>query len=799
MAPAGNIPPLDDRPPAAGPGRQTTRLRAAFLLPVVAVIAIMAALPVTELFVLERTEIAREIERVRAGLNKMYQDDLVHNRAMLHAVMEVIQLDPALYRALARKDRAELMARTMPTFPGLNEKFHIAQFYFSGPDRVNLLRVHRPEQHGDVIDRYTTLEAERTGVMARGVELDPDGNLTLRMVHPWYLEPSWHIGPPEHLIGYFELGMDVDHILRGVQDFLGVPVVVLISKQYLERAAWETGMRKRGRTPDWDRFPETVLNLQATHDVAPAIAAALARFPAAEPDAAIEAEQGRESYRLTAAPLADAAGRPVAWMVAVIDVSRHAATARRAVWAASALALAASGALSLFFWWLVGRVGRRLERDESELVRFRASMDATADCLILIDPQTLRIVDFNRMAVQRLGFAPEELLAMGPQDLARGKTREDFAQLFAGLAHAPPEGVTQEAACRHKDDSDHPVEVSFTLFAPSGAPPLVIALARDITERKRAEEALRASEEKFRSLVETTSDFVWEVDCNGVYTYVSPRVRDLLGFTPEEVVGKTAFDLMPPDEARRVAGAFTSLVAGRQPIVALENVNRHKDGHLVVLETSATPFFQPDGSLGGYRGIDRDITERKRIEAERVQLMKQLDELASHDGLTGLYNHRMFYKLLEDELARAKRFKHPVSLLMIDIDHFKQVNDTYGHQAGDAIIKGLGNLLGRQARTIDRVCRYGGEEITVILAETENTAALGIAERLRAAVEQESFDIGNSHIVHITVSIGFAAWPAHAATGDELVSAADAAMYAAKQAGRNRVCRYEKGIAVRDN
>ncbi len=211
-----------------------------------------------------------------------------------------------------------------------------------------------------------------------------------------------------------------------------------------------------------------------------------------------------------------------------------------------------------------------------------------------------------------------------------------------------------------------------------------------------------------------------------------------------------------------------------------------------------------DAELARHRAhLEEEVAGRtaelRQALVEKELLVRKLDELASHDGLTGLYNHRMFYKLLEDELARAKRFNRPVSLLMIDIDHFKQVNDTYGHQAGDAIIKGLGNLLGRQARTIDRVCRYGGEEITVILAETENTAALGIAERLRAAVEQESFDIGNNHIVHITVSIGFAAWPVQATSGDELVSAADAAMYAAKQAGRNRVCRYEKGIAVRNN
>lgn len=164
-----------------------------------------------------------------------------------------------------------------------------------------------------------------------------------------------------------------------------------------------------------------------------------------------------------------------------------------------------------------------------------------------------------------------------------------------------------------------------------------------------------------------------------------------------------------------------------------------------------------------------------------------LEALATHDGLTGLYNHRTFYTLLHEELERAQRFKRPVSLLMLDIDHFKHVNDTHGHPAGDAVITGLSDLLDRQARAIDRVCRYGGEEIMLILPETAADEAGRIAERLRAAVEAQPFDVNRGAPVRITVSIGVAAWPAQADSAQALVAAADAALYAAKNAGRNRV------------
>jgi PAS domain S-box-containing protein len=133
-------------------------------------------------------------------------------------------------------------------------------------------------------------------------------------------------------------------------------------------------------------------------------------------------------------------------------------------------------------------------------------------------------------------------------------------------------------------------------------------------KRQRAEEALRESKERFRSLVETTSDWIWEVDADCVYTYGSPKVKDLLGYEPREIIGKRPFDLMPPEEAKRVAAEFDPIVAARRAFSGLENVNLHKDGRTVVLETGGVPILDASGRFCGYRGIDRDITERKRTE-----------------------------------------------------------------------------------------------------------------------------------------------------------------------------------------
>ncbi len=154
-----------------------------------------------------------------------------------------------------------------------------------------------------------------------------------------------------------------------------------------------------------------------------------------------------------------------------------------------------------------------------------------------------------------------------------------------------------------------------------------------LSERlEKSEESLRKTEERFRSLVETTSDWIWELDSNGIYTYASPKIRDLLGYEPEEVIGKRPFDLMPPDEAVRIEGIFHGIVESREPFVGLQNINLHRDGRSLVLETSGVPIFDAGGKFLGYRGIDRDTTERWRAEEALRESEEKLDAMLQSIG-----------------------------------------------------------------------------------------------------------------------------------------------------------------------
>lgn len=313
-----------------------------------------------------------------------------------------------------------------------------------------------------------------------------------------------------------------------------------------------------------------------------------------------------------------------------------------------------------------------------------------------------------------------------------------------------------------------------------GIEDMQLQLRRSHEELNELIEELRQSEERFRQLVESTSDWIWEIDRDGRYRYASPQVELILGYAPEEIVGRTPFEMMPDDEAERVIPIFKELIRTGSPINQLQNVNFHKDGHKVVLESSGRPFFDENGRISGYRGVDRDITDRKRMEQE-------LRHLATHDPLTGLHNRLVFQQRIQDEIERADRYGHSLALFMLDIDLFKKVNDRYGHCAGDAVLKAFARVLRDNVRATDFVARYGGEEFTVLLPETSLDAAAVLADRLRRVIGGYPFQIADDRALKIKTSIGVATFPTYADDWQSLLNAADKALYYAKGSGRNRV------------
>jgi diguanylate cyclase (GGDEF)-like protein len=186
----------------------------------------------------------------------------------------------------------------------------------------------------------------------------------------------------------------------------------------------------------------------------------------------------------------------------------------------------------------------------------------------------------------------------------------------------------------------------------------------------------------------------------------------------------------------------------------------------------------------------------KRLQDELEEKNRELQRISISDGLTGLYNHRHIHGLLRDEFERAGRTGAPLTVAMFDLDHFKSVNDTHGHQAGDRVLQQFADQLRANARDIDRLGRYGGEEFLALLPATDIEGGAVFVERVRAAVERHSFAIGTDRPIHMTVSAGIATWPhERIANTETLVRLADEALYVAKARGRNRVVRFDAVLA----
>jgi two-component system, cell cycle response regulator len=189
----------------------------------------------------------------------------------------------------------------------------------------------------------------------------------------------------------------------------------------------------------------------------------------------------------------------------------------------------------------------------------------------------------------------------------------------------------------------------------------------------------------------------------------------------------------------------------------------------------------------------RSMLRIKRLQDELEEKNRELERLSISDGLTGLFNHRHIHGLLSDEFERAGRTGSMLSVAMLDFDHFKEVNDTYGHQAGDRVLEQMADILRENAREIDRLGRYGGEEFMVLLPGTDIEDAAVFVERLRRDIARRPFDIGDGQTLRMTVSVGLASYPdPRIASPETLVRLADDALYAAKSAGRNCVVRFDQ-------
>ncbi len=315
--------------------------------------------------------------------------------------------------------------------------------------------------------------------------------------------------------------------------------------------------------------------------------------------------------------------------------------------------------------------------------------------------------------------------------------------------------------------------------------PFAVTLERLDHSRKQLREGMM----RYRLLADNSRDIVVLSSMNGHRLYVSPAVKDVLGWTLDEWVDHDASDFLHPDDIGPFQKLLKDMLHGEEKRM-FRYRTRHKQGHYVWMEASIRTLREDGtGVPNAFVANVRDISERVDAEQKLEAAYQQVQEQAQRDSLTGLSNRRRFDEGLDAEWRRGYRTVHPLALLMVDIDHFKQINDTYGHRAGDHCLQALAGLLQQTARRPgDVVARYGGEEFALLLPDVEIATALVMAERLCMMVRELKIEAGIGRVLNLTVSVGVAVlMPDKSARADVLVEAADRALYAAKQSGRDRV------------
>jgi diguanylate cyclase (GGDEF)-like protein/PAS domain S-box-containing protein len=422
-------------------------------------------------------------------------------------------------------------------------------------------------------------------------------------------------------------------------------------------------------------------------------------------------------------------------------------------------------------------ITERKSREEA-LRKYRTAFEQSRDAVMFLDRG--RFLDGNPAALELFrvpsveafrGYHPTEL---SPEYQPDGDPSREVAQ--DRIEEAYTDGQAFFEWCHQTTDGeDFPAEVQLSRIE-LGDRAILEAVVRDITQQKKAFERVREARDRAQEYFEVARVMMLVLDPEGRVAAINQRGCELLELSQDEIVGQDWFGRFLPEEIRaEVQPFFDRLMRGEVEVAEYgenEVVTGTGKRRLVAFRNGL--LRDSEGRIEGILSSGADVTKQRELEA-------QLERQAAHDALTGLYNRRAFQEHLERERKRACRHGSPLCLVMFDIDHFKAVNDTYGHLQGDEILRKLAGLVQGRLRGGDLVARWGGEEFMILLPETDREGGECLAEDLRREVASDSFPGPD----RLTISVGVAELHREEGT-DDLIKRADDAMYAAKENGRNR-------------
>ncbi|MGC9324994.1 MAG: diguanylate cyclase domain-containing protein [Desulfomonilia bacterium] len=427
---------------------------------------------------------------------------------------------------------------------------------------------------------------------------------------------------------------------------------------------------------------------------------------------------------------------------------------------------------------------RSRETEDSATSRFQDFYRYTTEFLFEheLDGRFTRI---SAPIIGQLGYTRNELLGMSVTDLMPEHHRRQYKEYRNRLvSNTEDEGLFQVLS---KQGVSHILEYKTKVVKAEHGRDVVRGIATDVTERLRTEQELIESEIRFRSILESIEDGYFEVDLEGNFTFFNYVIPEHLGYNRGELTGMNYKQYMDEENAKIVFDTFHSVFMTGKSVKSIEWELIRKDSTGVFVEASVSLQKNRRGEPIGFQGIIRDITDRKRVE-------QKLAFMAYHDPLTGLYNRKAFLEKIREALKDAQHSGTTCSIMYIDLDKFKKVNDVYGHEAGDKLLVEVAHRLRSILRENDFISRMGGDEFTIILCRSSRSTPEMIAQRIVQRLSMP-YRINSFSIDFVTPSIGISVYPNDGTDVETLIKNADVAMYKAKEEG-NRYILYTSGDAL---
>ncbi|MEA2029145.1 MAG: diguanylate cyclase [Campylobacterota bacterium] len=682
------------------------------------------------------------------GIESLYQEvsqSMLKKQLVVRADFMLNEINvEAKMEAIREQNREKIQKLFMVHFKTLKKQlkgFEIMHFY--DKDGISILRMHNPKRYGDDLKSFrecihTIIKAKKTTSF---FEVGIHG-LAYRHTVPIYDKGE--------LLGFFELGVKPAILLTKAKRIFNLKGFIFIDNQYIPKEIIDQPFRVNGKysickvCDNNNKFIATMPQLNIDQDT-------LFEVP-------------KHSYSIIKKDIQDAKGERIGSIVFFQDITAISNHVEDFIIESAFLFL-----IALLLSYIA--LNRYVTTIFKKLNKARFLLDNATDAVYVVNLKNGSIMDVNERASLMLGYTRRELLKKRVMEFRSPMPGDEPLDWQEHINKLKMEHfITSQGMHTRKDGTSFPVEANLSYIQDENEE-YMIATARDITNKLKLEKKIQKETNEIKRLQDVISQSVLYTtsDLNGRITSISKAFEKFSGYKASEVIGKNHSILKDPNTSKDFYTSMWDKLLRNETFVG-ELKNYTKEGKAQWVKLTISPMFDEEGSKVGYSSYRENITDKK-----------ELEYISTHDTLTGVYNREYFQRELHKKISSAVRYNHSFGFVMLDIDHFKSVNDTYGHGVGDKVLQDLAQTVSSHIRKDDIFARWGGEEFIIIANGATMESLMGLIEKLQKELAKVSF----APVSKVSASFGLTLYK-KGDTVESIQKRADDALYQAKRNGRNR-------------